>query len=379
MKKYIIYVSTNIKKDGAEKSLVSLQSYLNKDKNIGTITIIPQHGPIEELLQGNGIEYIIHSFQGNVNAGRGVKPIRGLTKMGLNIIQAFKLGERLKRKKICIVGVHSNTITSEFGVYLALDLKVPHIWHVREFGKLDFNFDFELGFKYLVWCASKSSKIICNSKSVMNYYEQYFHKNITYVYNGVDTFPQGLSDWESKKFKMILVGRLSPEKGQLLAIEACKELKDSGFNNFVLDLYGDGVDKEKLKDKVHQYGLEKYVSFLGYQNNIPFSSYHLGLMCSQHEAFGRVTVEYMVNSLPVVGVDSGGTSEIVANGISGFLCDDNAGSIFEAIKKFYLDRNLCISFGKAGREIALTKFSVDQYRRNIIEIYNEVFLGGRAI
>ena len=139
--KLMLYVSTNTKKDGAEKSLVALQNYLQHNKNLKTLTIIPRHGEIEELLNESNIEYIVYRFEGNVNYNRGIKVMRGVAKATINYTQAIKLTKILKSKGYDIVGVHSNTVTSEFGCYLAEMLKVPHIWHIREYGKLDFGFD----------------------------------------------------------------------------------------------------------------------------------------------------------------------------------------------------------------------------------------------
>ena len=42
-------------------------------------------------------------------------------------------------------------------------------------------------------------------------------------------------------------------------------------------------------------------------------------MCSQCEAFGRVTVEAMRAGLPVCGTNSGGTPEIIDPGVNGLL------------------------------------------------------------
>lgn len=376
MNKYIIFVSANINKDGAERSLIELQKYLNCEKGICTITVIPSQGLIEELLNSNRIEYIIYMFQGNVNAGRGKKLLRGITKMLINIIQAKKLAKMIKKKNIDVVGVHSNTITSEFGCYLAEELKVPHIWHIREFGKLDFNFDFELGMNYMKKCTSKAARIICNSKTVMNYYQRYFNNNLlTYVYNGIEIVPESEHNWEDKIFKMILVGRLSKEKGQLCAIEACKKLKDAGINNFILDFYGNGVDEGIIKDRIMKYHLERQVRLCGYSNDIPFEMYHAGLMCSHYEAFGRVTVEYMFNSIPVIGVNTGGTPEIIDNGITGLLYDyDDVNGLFEAIRRLYIDRNCCKVMGQAGRKRALGNFTQKQYLDNVYKIYEEVLL-----
>lgn len=373
--KCIVFVSTNINKNGAEKSLISLQSFLNKEKGIETLTVIPSHGLIEELFTEHNIQYVIHPFQGNVNAGRGTKVLRGLIKAGINKLEALKLAEYLRTRETKIIGVHSNTITSEFGCILAEDLRVPHIWHIREFGKLDFNFDFELGIGYMKKCTSKAAKIVCNSRAVMDYYKQYFdNRLLTYVYNGIDAVVKGESDWNNSTFKMVLVGRLSGEKGQLLAIEACKALKNNGQNDFSLDLYGDGVDKGIIEKRIYDYGLNNYVHLCGYCDYIPLSSYHVGLMCSHHEAFGRVTVEYMINAIPVIGVDAGGTSEIIENNISGMLYrNEDVNDLYSAIKKLYSNRELCVKMGKAGRKRALEKFSQTSYWNNVYKIYQEVF------
>lgn len=372
-KNAIVFVSPNIKKDGAEKSLVALQVYLNKT-GINTLVIIPKHGEIEELFKENNVNYAIHNFVGSVNAGRGTKIIRGLVKYLINRLEAKKLKKILHKKTNNIIGVHSNTITSDFGHYLALELNIPHIWHIREFGKLDFNFDFELGMKYMKHCTDKATKIVCNSKAVADYYEQYFDKTkITYVHNGVPIKEKCENNWKDDIFKMVLIGRLSKEKGQELAIEACNTLNNEGYSNFVLDLYGSGIDEERLKIMINKYNLTDKVFLKGYCSNIPVNEYHVGLMCSHHEAFGRVTIEYMMNAIPVVGVNMGGTAEIIEDEVTGILFNiDDKDSFVNALKRLYKDRNLCIEMGIKGRKRAEKLFSEETYCNNILKIYNEV-------
>ena len=371
----ILFISTNVKKDGAEKSLVALQAYLNNVEKIDTMVIIPSHGEIEELLIENGVKYKIFSFVGSVNFGRGTKLLRGFSKMLINRIAAIKLKRLLKKENIDVIGVHSNTITTDFGHYLALSLGVPHIWHIREFGKLDFNFDFELGMKYISRCANKSAKIVCNSKAVADYYSQYFNKGlITYVHNGIPIKEKPENSWSDSKFKIILIGRLSKEKGHDIALEACKMLNDNSHSDFIIDLYGSGDDEHMLRNLVEEYGLSEKVCFKGYCNKIPVGDYHVGLMCSHHEAFGRVTVEYMMNNLPVVGVNSGGTSEIIEDGKTGLLSELNdIQGFYNNLCALYNDRSLCETMGKNGRERAEKYFSESYYCNNIKNIYDEIF------
>ncbi len=374
MKKCIVFISMNTKKEGAEKSLISLQKYLINSKNIKTITIIPENGKIEELLKENNIEYMICNFRNCINLNKGKQYIKGNLKKIYNQIQAKKLAKKLKKYNIQIV--HTNTLTTDFGYYLAKELNAKHIWHIRELAKKQFNFDFELGNDYIIKCVNQSSKIICNSESVKEYYSNYFDKSkIICVYNGVSTAESGKEDWNNPKFKMVLAGRLSSEKCQMLAIKACKILKESNYNNFILDLYGDGIDKDILEKNIIDLNLEKYIKLKGFSDNVPFKNYHLGLMCSSNEAFGRVTVEYMMNSLPVIGANSFGTKEIIKDNISGYLFNvDDAKDLADKIMIFYNNRKLCQKMGKEGRKIALRNFSENSYCENIYKIYQKIFL-----
>lgn len=349
------------------------------ERNLNTLTIIPRHGPIEDLLKEAGIQYWIYRFEGNVNYNRGTKILRGCAKAMINLHAARVLSKRIREQGIHVIGVHSNTITSEMGAYLASYLNVPHIWHIREFGKLDFGFDFELGFSYIKRLAKKAAKVVCNSKAVCDYYAEHLNKgNLTYIYNGVNCIPSGENEWDAKTFKMLLIGRLSQEKGQDIAVEACRILRDKGYKDFCLDLYGEGVDKEKYEALIREYGLEEIVNLKGYSNKIPIHEYHVGLMCSSHEAFGRVTVEYMVNSLPVVGLDSGGTSEIIEDNATGYLLKKgDAKALSGYLEKLYLDRALCKMLGENGKRRAETFFTEKIYCDNIYKLYRECFnLGG---
>lgn len=321
------------------------------------------------------IPYWICRFEGNVNYNRGIKPLRGSTKAVINFCAAKILCKRIKNQGFDVIGVHSNTITSEMGAYLAMNLQVPHIWHVREFGKLDFGFDFELGFSYIKRLAKKAAKVVCNSKAVCDYYSEYLDKkNLTYIYNGVNYAPSGKNKWDSHLFKMVLIGRLSKEKGQDIAIEACKLLHNKGYQNFCLDLYGNGIDKDRYEALINEYGLEGIANLKGYYSKIPIHEYHVGLMCSSHEAFGRVTVEYMMNGLPVIGLDSGGTSEIIENNATGYLLKNADAEILSTyLERLYSNRALCEELGKKGRWRAETFFTEKIYCDNIYDLYKECF------
>ncbi len=60
-------------------------------------------------------------------------------------------------------------------------------------------------------------------------------------------------------------------------------------------------------------------------------------MCSRMEAFGRVTVEALKAGLPVIGSNSGGTTEIIENNTNGVIFKyNNTNSLTNAIEKILL-------------------------------------------
>ena len=79
--------------------------------------------------------------------------------------------------------------------------------------------------------------------------------------------------------------------------------------------------KYRLYDMVKDLELSGNVFFHGFEKDTE-KIYHemdVLLMFSKMEGFGRVTVEAMQRGIPVIGFDSGGTSELVKNGYNGFL------------------------------------------------------------
>jgi glycosyltransferase involved in cell wall biosynthesis len=116
---------------------------------------------------------------------------------------------------------------------------------------------------------------------------------------------------------MVMLGSYSFEKGQDLAIEVARHLLDEDFK-FNLVFYGWGDEKLllKLERKVIHYGLGSQVTFMPQTKNVldVLSKATLSLVFSKNEAFGKVTLESLSQGTPVIGVDAGGTSEILNQG-----------------------------------------------------------------
>lgn len=132
---------------------------------------------------------------------------------------------------------------------------------------------------------------------------------------------------------LLYVGRLSAEK----EIERFRELL-SALPGVRLALVGDGPHREKLER--HFAGTPThFAGFLhGEELASAFASGDAFFLPSRTETLGLVLMEAMAAGCPVVTTRAGGTSDIVQDGVTGYLCDPNdPESVVRAIQRLLLD------------------------------------------
>jgi len=123
--------------------------------------------------------------------------------------------------------------------------------------------------------------------------------------------------------------------------------------------------KQRLEQQAEALGVRSHLTFLGYVENPKslIAAADLFLMCSKSEAFGRVTVEAMSVGCPIVGSHSGGTKEIVEEGVSGVLYnpgdpEDLAKKISDLLPNRALRKRLSSGGRKRAQEFEVER-SVD--------------------
>ena len=226
---------------------------------------------------------------------------------------------------------------------------------------------------------NNTTKFICISKIVQAKWEFYFPKKTYVIYNGVRNNPIK-NDFQKSDdvVKMLFVGRLSKEKGVWDLIEAMNILKNEVCKPKIhLDIYGEGIDKDIINQHVIERHLDDIITLKGYcaSDAIPRYNYDLAIMSSHNEAFGRVTIEYMMSGLPVVAYIGGATIEIIENNISGLLYN-NIPEMVLKIKSLIYDKKLRSTIGENGKEKAIKTFSEYQYMSNINMFFDEILKTG---
>ena len=238
-------------------------------------------------------------------------------KKNLQLIQeSLQIIELSKQYKIDII--HTNSSAYQFGATAAQSLKIPHIWHLREYQSLDFGHSHAYSLPYLKKQLHKSGNFnIAITKGIYNFY-QLKEENSTIIYDGVLRQSYKPKEFPKEKY-FLFVGRIVKEKGIFSLLNSYKDYLLRG-GTFKLILAGNYSSKTKQKiDRL----IEKY----NIQNNIMLKGilptnqiYDLMnratalIVPSPFEAFGLITAEAMFNKCLVIGKDTAGTKEQFDNG-----------------------------------------------------------------
>ncbi len=135
-------------------------------------------------------------------------------------------------------------------------------------------------------------------------------------------------------YKLLFVGRLSPEKGCSVLVEAMK-LVDP--NILHLRIVGDGIERKNLEQQVIDLKLQDSVHFTGFQSNVNkfMATCDAIVMPSYREGQPLTLIEACCMGLPVVASRVGGIPDLVVENKNGFLCQaGNAVELSQALVKF---------------------------------------------
>ena len=96
-------------------------------------------------------------------------------------------------------------------------------------------------------------------------------------------------------------------------------------------------------------------------------------MTSINEAFGRVTVEYMANYMPVIGVNTGGTAEIIKDKLNGFLYElNNIEELASKMEYFINNKDDIERIGKSAYKYVIEKYDMKTNTEKIYDVYKSI-------
>lgn len=120
--------------------------------------------------------------------------------------------------------------------------------------------------------------------------------------------------------QLIIAGRLTEIKGHAYLFDAMPEIIKA-FPAMQLLVMGEGIEQEALEKKAAALGVQKHISFTGFQNN-PYSYIEesdIIVLPSLYEPFGLVYIESFALKTPVIAFDVQACNEIIVHNENGIL------------------------------------------------------------
>lgn len=263
----------------------------------------------------------------------------------------------------------------------------------------------------LVW--ARADSVIANSQGLKTLaLSSKPDQEIGVIYNGIDIrefYPKYNRD--EHVFKILCLSRLTPRKGVTYLIDAVHKLskKYPGIHphtNFIQDdilnknsllsnklsstlstgyevgvgvklkIVGEGDSKQQLVDQVKNLSLEDNVEFTGlirHENLAPiYRKAHAFVLPSLNEGMSNVILEAIASGLPIVTTDTGGSKELVRDGVNGFIVRMKDGDdIAEKLERLITNPGLCSRMSKESRKIA-EGLSWEKVAREYAEAYGKI-------
>lgn len=223
--------------------------------------------------------------------------------------------------------------------------------------------------KYLIYAATFpfSDIILTNSYAGLHSYNISSKKGY-FIHNGFDFNRCNpiLSEKETrlkfgitKEFVVGMTASFTNMKDHITFIEAgtiiLKKREDTCFV-FV----GDGPTILSVKEQIPDEHQSKYI-FLGKQTDVEsiVNIFDIGVLSTFTEGISNSILEYMALKKPVIATYGGGTSEIVLNGITGFLIPpQNPIALSSRMDKLLSDGELRSRMGVNGHKRVMNEFSL---------------------
>lgn len=245
-------------------------------------------------------------------------------------------------------------------------------------------------FSLLRKVVTNAEKVVANSAFTKEEYEKFGvpPEKIITILPTVDKekFRPGLSAGDiieryglEGKRVILTVSRLSRRKGHDSVIKALEKLKER-FPELVYLVVGKGPHEKALVNEARGWGLEKRVVFAGYVSDEDLPRYYN--LCDVYvmpnrevrgidtlEGFGISFIEAGACEKPVIGGRSGGSSDAVLDGETGYLIDPlDIDSLSEKIALLLENHDISAAMGRKARQRISEKFQPQDRARELIAI-----------
>ncbi|HTG88136.1 MAG TPA: glycosyltransferase family 4 protein, partial [Pyrinomonadaceae bacterium] len=280
--------------------------------------------------------------------------------------------------------IHLNGTDGFPFLWNAVEKKIPIVLHVRNGALVPFK-------EY----AEAATALIAVSRflrdDVLRYAIESDRVHVIYDEADTDYFRPGVCDGKAVRERLgidvdskviVMVARFAQNKRHDLMLDAFQLVREQlPTARLVLkgEVYSEDAYYDRIWKRIDEMNSDNAILHIPFVDDIReiHAAADVLVLCSDREGLGRCVVEAMCMGIPPVVTDTGGSHEIVEDGVSGFVVPGgNAAALAQRIVQVLTDQNLARSFGREARRSAESHLSSDISAARVMDIYDSVLNSG---
>ncbi len=176
-----------------------------------------------------------------------------------------------------------------------------------------------------------------------------------------------------------VVANLRPEKGHLVFLQAAARLAQRCPDaEFVIA--GDGPERDRIAARLAASPAASRVRLAGAVSNVPAFLRNVDIVALPsltNEGFPNAAMEAMAAARPLVATDSGGTRELVVDGVTGYLVPPgDAAQLADRLAELCADPLARRRMGERGRERVASMFTADRMGQRFGALFETLLARG---
>ncbi|MDX1348957.1 MAG: glycosyltransferase family 4 protein [Putridiphycobacter sp.] len=264
-----------------------------------------------------------------------------------------------------------NTLSNAFLLPILKAMNIPSFIHVHEIVVKP-----KLIGKVTAFLANRYAKhVVCVSQAVADNLIKYTAKisrKTVVIHNGIDAIKVACSE-KHEHLSFYLFGRIMPQKGHWLVVEALANLPHSKLEKTTFTFMGGVLYNQTellsdLKAKIKEVGLENVIVFKPFEKYIEsaMSEADVCLIPSTIlDSFPTTVLEAMSAEKLVIATNQGGAKEAIIDKRTGILFEHNdANALAKSIEAVIDSPSLTKSLGKEAKQHFNKLFTLERYSTN---------------
>ena len=199
----------------------------------------------------------------------------------------------------------------------------------------------------------RTAHLVVQTQRIKEFYSSKLQAHTTIIKNPVTEKVFDLKP-VAKENRIIAVGRLAYQKNYPMMFRAFAHIHQD-FPDYQLYVYGDGPQKDEIRESIHQLAMDDFIILAGKSDHIidEMNRSRLFVMSSDYEGMSNALLEAICVGLPALSTDVSGAKDLIEEGKNGYVVPVGDEAAFtSALKQILSSEKKMGEMGKHSKAMA---------------------------